>query len=106
MSRPYNPLARLSDDAPAALVEGQPRSGGRLCSDAARIRGLLPAPKPGDEVLVLCADRYNFLTATLAAWSAGYIVALPPNAQNETVRELSQGASVRLLLHDGEWREG
>lgn len=66
----------------------------------------LPASTQGAEALVLCADRYAFLVGLLASWRRGYSVALPPNAQPATLRELISGERVRLLLHDGNAKAG
>lgn len=70
-----------------------------LRRDVSAVAAALSAHAPG-EVLVLCEDRYLFAVALLAAWRAGHVVQLPPNAQPETLRALTALPTVRALLHD------
>ena len=72
-----------------------------LLRDVAALAAALPAPSPGSEVLILCADRYRFAASLLAAWQRGHVAALPPNAQAETVRQLAGSPNVAACLHDG-----
>jgi len=106
MTEPY----RLVVHPPDALVAfGEPgeRSAAQLLRDVAAVRAALPpGPAAGDELLVICQDRYRFAVGLLAAWQAGYGVALPPNGAPETVRTLSHRPGVRGLLHDIDGGEG
>src|ERR1700712_5627293 len=52
------------------------------------------------EILVTCQDRYHLTVVLLAAWRSGHVVALPPNAREETLRELMPRCA--LALHDGQ----
>ncbi|NOY92094.1 MAG: acyl--CoA ligase [Deltaproteobacteria bacterium] len=66
----------------------------------------LPAAREGERVLVLCRDRLAFLVGFLGAVRAGYVVALPANAQPESIRELRLEAGVRTVIHGGEGEAG
>lgn len=95
----------LGVHAPGALVamgDDGPRHAAQLWSDAGAISAALTSFAPGDEVAVLCHDRYCFAAALLAAIDRGLVVALPPNAQPETLKAL-RGGTVRTVLsdHDG-----
>lgn len=61
---------------------------------------LLPKARPGDEILVICRDRYRFAVALLAAWHRGFAVALPPNPQLETIRSVRARPQVVSGIHD------
>jgi acyl-coenzyme A synthetase/AMP-(fatty) acid ligase len=77
------------------------RSAAELLRDAAAVAAeLAPARRPGEQVLVLCHDRYHFACALLAALSQGLVVALPPSTQPEMIRALRQQEAVRTVLHD------
>ena len=56
-------------------------------------------PKGDGEILVTCQDRYYLAVTLLAAWRAGRVVALPPNAREQTLSELA--AHCTFALHDG-----
>ncbi len=79
------------------------RTLGDLLRDAAVVARALPAAA-GGEVLLCCEDRYFFAAGLVGAWSAGRLVALPPNAQPGTMRLLAARASG--FLHDGAASEG
>src|SRR5207302_10231069 len=74
------------------------RTLGDLLRDAAAVARSLPPREAGGEVLLFCEDRYRFAAGLLGSWVAGFPVALPPNAQIETIRAL---AGSRAFLHDG-----
>ena len=61
-------------------------------------------PSRGSEVAVICQDRAAFVAALFGAWEAGATVALPPNAQPETLRDLRK--HVRTVLHDRDDQKG
>jgi acyl-coenzyme A synthetase/AMP-(fatty) acid ligase len=72
-----------------------------LLRDAGAIAAQLePARGPGEQVLVVCHDRYHFACALLAAMSRGLVVALPPSTQPEMMRALRLHEDVRTVLHD------
>lgn len=66
----------------------------------------LPKAAPGERVVVICRDRLAFLVAFVGAGRAGYAVALPANAQPETIRQLRLQPGVRTVIHDGEGEAG
>ncbi|MET0389209.1 MAG: AMP-binding protein [Polyangiales bacterium] len=69
-----------------------------LLRDVAIVASHLPAGS--GEILVTCQDRYYLTVVLLAAWQCGRMIALPPNAREQTLAELS--ASCPLSLHDGQ----
>jgi acyl-coenzyme A synthetase/AMP-(fatty) acid ligase len=72
-----------------------------LLRDAGAIAAQLePARRVGEQVLVVCHDRYRFACALIAAISRGLVVALPPSTQPEMMRALRQHEDVRTVLHD------
>lgn len=72
-----------------------------LRRDAAAIAAeLTPAQRAGEQVLVVCHDRYHFACALLAARARGLVVALPPSTQPEMIRALRQSEDVQTVLHD------
>lgn len=94
---------------PVAVGDPGSRTAGQLMADSDRlatsIRAKLAeihadasAAKP--EVLVICADRYHFAVALMAAWKAGAIAALPPNGQEATVHALAARPDIHLIVHD------
>lgn len=80
-----------------AVGETGSRSVRDLLHDVATLTARLP---PGSgEILVTCQDRYYLAVALLGAWRAGRVVALPPNAREQTLNELAPHCA--LALHDG-----
>ncbi len=73
-----------------------------LLRDAAKIRLGLPEANVGGELLLSCVDPYLFAAAALAAWDAGFAVALPPNLRPGTVRALTDDGPVRDRLSEDE----
>lgn len=71
-----------------------------LCDAGAIAAQLEPARRAGEQVLVVCHDRYRFACALLAAISRGLVVALPPSTQPDMMRALRQHEDVRTVLHD------
>lgn len=69
---------------------------------AAIARELGGDARPGEQVLVVCQDRYLFACALVAAWARGFVVALPPSTQVDRVRLLRERGDVRTVLHDQE----
>jgi acyl-coenzyme A synthetase/AMP-(fatty) acid ligase len=78
----------------------EPRTAADLFADAGVIARALPAARPGAEVVLVCHDRYLFAAAMIACIERGLVVALPPNAQPEMVRELRKHPDVLTVLHD------
>ncbi len=101
-------LARHEPESVIAFGAEGERSAERLRSDVARVVAVLPAAVPGDprEILCVAADRYHFTVALLAAWQRGHRVALPPNAQPELLRALSDGDAISLVIHDTDEMSG
>jgi acyl-coenzyme A synthetase/AMP-(fatty) acid ligase len=97
-------LALLTQHRAESLVAfelGRTTSAADLCAHVAGFADLLsPPPSEGEELLVVCRDRYRFAVALLAAWTRGFSVALPPNAQPETIRSLR--AKARTVIHDAD----
>jgi acyl-coenzyme A synthetase/AMP-(fatty) acid ligase/3-hydroxymyristoyl/3-hydroxydecanoyl-(acyl carrier protein) dehydratase len=126
LSRMFESVARRGlverDLGPAILARHEPestiafgmsglageRTAERLLSDVARVVAVLPEASPGDprEILCVAADRYHFTVALLAAWQRGHRVALPPNAQHELLRTLSDGDAISLVIHDTDEMSG
>ena len=86
-----------------AVGETGTRSMRQLLADIATIAAQLPE---GDgtgldqpDLLVTCQDRYYLCAVLLAAWQRGRVVALPPNAREQTLAELSTRCSG--VLNDG-----
>lgn len=97
----------IAGNAEDAIVLNRTRRD--LETDVARIAQALRTdlhPSPGQEVLVLCHDRYFFACAMLAAWACELVVALPPSPQPEVVRMLRQREGVCGVLHDSPGRPG
>ncbi len=84
-----------------AFGTGGERTAQDLLRDAATIARSLPEP-PAAARALLCfkSDRYAFAASILAAWAAGFPVALPPNLRAETVTDLLNEPDVAVLLHD------
>jgi acyl-coenzyme A synthetase/AMP-(fatty) acid ligase len=84
----------------------QPRTALDLLEDARAIAShIAPAPNSSrsgsaSEIAIVCQDRYLFAASMLAAWERGYVVALPPNAQPQTLGALRRGGLVATVLHD------
>lgn len=72
-----------------------------LLEDVESVSAQLPDARQhgSKEILVTCQDRYHLTVVLLAAWRSGHTVALPPNAREETLRELMPRCA--LSLHDG-----
>jgi acyl-coenzyme A synthetase/AMP-(fatty) acid ligase len=70
-----------------------------LLDDIEVVAAQLPSDGHPAEILVTCQDRYHLTVVLLAAWRCGHVVALPPNAREETLRELLPRCA--LALHDG-----
>ncbi len=99
-------LTRHRSDSVVAWERGRTTSAADLCAHVAGFAELLPTASPGDEVVVICRDRYRFAVALLAAWERGFTVALPPNSQPETMRVLRGRPNVRTVVHDVEGEPG
>lgn len=101
-------LARHEPESLIAFGSGGERRAERLLSDVARVVAVLPEALPGDprEILCVAGDRYHFTVALLAAWQRGHRVALPPNAQTELLRALSDDDAISLVIHDTDEMRG
>lgn len=96
-------LALLGRHGPSSRVaweRGRETLAEALVGHVAALAALLPEGTTGDEVVVMCRDRHRFTVAVLAAWQRGFVVALPPNAQPETMRRLRERPGVRTVFHD------
>lgn len=98
-------LAHHEPDSIVAFGAAGERSAERLRSDVARVAAVLPDTAHDDprEILCVAGDRYHFAVALLAAWQRGHRVALPPNAQPELLREMSEDPSISLVIHDTDY---
>jgi acyl-coenzyme A synthetase/AMP-(fatty) acid ligase/3-hydroxymyristoyl/3-hydroxydecanoyl-(acyl carrier protein) dehydratase len=106
-SDPWELLARHGPDD---LVAWSSEHGALTATDlrrhAASVVRQIPATTSGEEVLILCRDRYTFTVGALAAWATGHVIILPPNLRANTVSELARRRNVRVVLHDGNWEGG
>lgn len=86
-----------------AVGETGTRSVRQLLADVATIAAQLPqgagTGQDQPDLLVTCQDRYYLCAVLLAAWQRGRVVALPPNAREQTLAELS--ARCAGVLNDG-----
>lgn len=94
--RPYTHNAILALGEPGETATKSVRD---LLDDIESVAARLPERRESAEILVTCQDRYHLTVVLLAAWRGGYTVALPPNAREETLRELMPRCV--LALHDG-----
>ena len=94
-------LLSCAPETPVAVGEAGPRTVGDLLADSVFIAAALPPASDESAVVLICGDRYHFAAGLLGAWRAGHRVALPPNGQECTVRELASRPGVAALLHDG-----
>src|SRR5690606_25376032 len=93
-------LGRHGADSEVAWTSGKVTTATELLAHVAGFAALLPPTDGGEEVAILCRDRYRFVVAMLAAWQRGYAVALPPNSQVETIASLRLRPGVRTVVHD------
>ncbi len=95
-------LGRHEDDDLVALGAGaeRTRTAAQLLADAGAIAAALADRARGGEVVLVCHDRHLFAASLLAAWHRGFVIALPPNAQRETVTTLRKSGNVATVLHD------
>lgn len=77
-----------------------------LHNDVAAVAQQLPDATFGSQIAIICADRYHFAVALLAAWSRGHGVALPPNGQPLTIAQLLNRPEVIDLVHDTDGQAG
>ena len=103
-ARVYRLLGAHEASSPVALGTEGARTALDLVRDAEAIAATLPARE--GEILVVCADRYRAAACALAAWSRGRAVALPPNAQPGTVRDVAHAERTAVLLHDSDAPHG
>jgi len=95
--------------APEAVV-AMGRRGARtqrdLIRDVAVVAAQLPTARPGEELLLNCRDRYVFAVGLLAAWEAGFAVALPSNRRPKTLQALLEHSHIRAHVHDVDLESG
>ena len=72
-----------------------------LLADSAFLADQLP-PEPGEQIALICADRYAFAASLLAIWRRGHLAVLPVNGQPGTIAELE----TLTLLHDRDGAAG
>ena len=94
--RPYRSNSILALGEPGETATKTIRD---LLDDIETVAARLPERREPSEILVTCQDRYHLTVVLLAAWRSGHTVALPPNAREETLRELMPRCA--LALHDG-----
>jgi len=93
----------LARHRPDSNVAWGPQSAPTAAELRAHVDGfgeLLAPAAPGEELLVICRDRYRFTVALLAAWQRGYSVALPPNHQPDAIRAIRERPGVVTAIHD------
>ncbi|MBX3274931.1 MAG: acyl--CoA ligase [Sandaracinaceae bacterium] len=93
-------LRRHRPDALVAWSREKATTAADLCAHVAGFASLLPPAQEGEELLVICRDRYRFAVSLLAAWERGYSVALPPNPQLDTIRSVRARPGVITVVHD------
>ncbi len=99
----------LGKTQPGDVVAFGPRgdvTAREVLGGARAVASALPKADVGDQVIVLCRDRLAFAAALFGAWEAGFGVALPPNAQPETVKAIRHRPEIVTVLHDGEGPKG
>jgi acyl-coenzyme A synthetase/AMP-(fatty) acid ligase len=84
----FEPLHAYAPDDRVAVGDGGSRSARDLLKDVSVVSARLG--QCNGELLVVCQDRYHLTVTLLAAWQRGIIVALPPNAREQTLSELAQ----------------
>ena len=92
--------ARHRPDSSGAWGPGTTTSAAERRAHVEGFGALLAPAAPGDELLVICRDRYRFTVALLAAWQRGYSVALPPNHQPDAIRAIRQRPGIVTAVHD------
>ena len=88
--------------APEAVVATGRRgvkTGHQLLRDVAVVAAGLPTARPGEELLLNCQDRYVFSVGLLAAWTAGFAVALPANRRPKTLQALLDTEVTPFWMH-------
>lgn len=100
------PLGQSKSSDIVAFGEHDAIDAATLIGAARAIAAALPEPEENDQVIVLCRDRVDFAASLFGAWEAGFGVALPPNAQTETVRSIRNRPEVVTVLHDGDSEKG
>lgn len=93
-------LRQHEPDSPVAWAEGRTTTALEMRGHVEALAALLPPSQEGEELLLVCRDRYRFAVALLAAWQRGFAVALPPNPQLETIRALRRRPGVVTVVHD------
>ncbi|HEY8427301.1 MAG TPA: AMP-binding protein [Sandaracinaceae bacterium] len=99
-------LSRHEASSTVAWERGRATTAAELAAHVAGFASLLPEAREGDEVVVICRDRYRFAVALLACWRRGFSVALPPNPQPETMRAMRERPGVRTVVHDADGEPG
>jgi acyl-coenzyme A synthetase/AMP-(fatty) acid ligase len=94
----FEPLAAYAPDDRVAVGDAGTRTASELLRDVSAV--WLRLADCDGELLVACHDRYFLTVALLAAWQRGIVVALPPNAREQTLAELAQRCA--RALHDGQ----
>jgi acyl-coenzyme A synthetase/AMP-(fatty) acid ligase len=93
----FEPLHAYAPDDRVAVGDAGSRSARDLLRDVSLVSAQLG--QCHGELLVTCHDRYHLTVTLLAAWQRGIVVALPPNAREQTLAELAQRCA--RTVHDG-----
>ncbi|HHH29441.1 MAG TPA: acyl-CoA synthetase [Polyangiaceae bacterium] len=93
-------LSRHRQQTPVAWSREKVTTAAEMRAHVEGFAQLLEPASEGEELLVICRDRYRFAVAVLAAWHRGYSVALPPNPQIETIRAIRARPQVVSGIHD------
>lgn len=93
-------LLRHRPSDPIALGGQGARTASAFAALAGAIADALGDHAPGSRFVLACQDRYYFAAGLVALWQKGFVAALPPNGQPETVRALSRAPWSKGLLRD------
>lgn len=94
------PLRSHGPDSPVAWGNGKTTTAAEMVAHVDGFASLLEPAEPGEELVVMCRDRYRFAVCMIAAWERGYSVALPPSPAPETIRAIRERPGVRTAIHD------
>ncbi|MGE0790143.1 MAG: class I adenylate-forming enzyme family protein [Sandaracinaceae bacterium] len=93
-------LTHHGPDSIVAWGNGKNTSAADMLAHVEGFASLLAPAESGQEIVVMCRDRYRFAVAMIAAWQRGYSIALPPNPQLETIRAIRERPGVVTAIHD------
>ena len=95
----FSLISHASLDQALAWQDGKLVTVEKFLGDVAHLAGLLP---PGQHILNVCRDRYNFTVGLAAAIKTGKVSLLPPTLTPEMVQQLQAFSADVFCLHDSE----